>query len=155
MAKTATKVRKKIKKNVAEGIAHVHASFNNTIITITDRQGNALSWATSGGAVFKGRHAAGISHNGLNRAGNSDRRCNGGPEPGPVRNQAAAAFLAAFLRGLAAVLASALGAAAFLATFLRPFGSGAASADAARSVSMTSAIGAQSPARYPIFRMRR
>ena len=46
MAKTATKVRKKVKKNVAEGIAHIHASFNNTIITITDRQGNALSWAT-------------------------------------------------------------------------------------------------------------
>ena len=39
---------------VSEGIAHVHASFNNTIITITDRQGNALSWATSGGAGFKG-----------------------------------------------------------------------------------------------------
>ena len=47
-------MRKKVKKNVAEGIAHVHASFNNTIITITDRQGNALSWATSGGAGFKG-----------------------------------------------------------------------------------------------------
>jgi small subunit ribosomal protein S11 len=54
MAKTAAKVRKKVKKNVAEGIAHVHASFNNTIITITDRQGNALSLATSGGAGFKG-----------------------------------------------------------------------------------------------------
>ena len=50
----ATRVRKKVKKNVSEGIAHVHASFNNTIITITDRQGNALSWATSGGAGFKG-----------------------------------------------------------------------------------------------------
>ncbi len=50
----ATRVRKKVKKNVAEGIAHIHASFNNTIITITDRQGNALSWATSGGAGFKG-----------------------------------------------------------------------------------------------------
>ncbi len=50
----ATRVRKKIKKNVSEGIAHIHASFNNTIITITDRQGNALSWATSGGAGFKG-----------------------------------------------------------------------------------------------------
>src|SRR3954465_13400581 len=50
----AGRVRKKVKKNVAEGIAHVHASFNNTIITITDRQGNALSWATSGGAGFKG-----------------------------------------------------------------------------------------------------
>jgi small subunit ribosomal protein S11 len=54
MVKAATRVRKKVKKNVAEGIAHVHASFNNTIVTITDRQGNALSWATSGGAGFKG-----------------------------------------------------------------------------------------------------
>src|SRR3954469_11193601 len=50
----AQRVRKKVKKNVAEGIVHVHASFNNTIITITDRQGNALAWATSGGAGFKG-----------------------------------------------------------------------------------------------------
>ena len=50
----AQRVRKKVRKNVADGIAHVHASFNNTIITITDRQGNALSWATSGGAGFKG-----------------------------------------------------------------------------------------------------
>ena len=39
---------KKARKNVLDGIAHVHASFNNTIITITDRQGNTLSWATSG-----------------------------------------------------------------------------------------------------------
>ncbi|SRR5258706_1701942 len=56
MAKTAAaqRVRKKVKKNVAEGVAHVHASFNNTIITITDRQGNALSWATSGSQGFKG-----------------------------------------------------------------------------------------------------
>ena len=53
-ASGASRVRKKIKKNVSDGIAHVHASFNNTIITITDRQGNALSWATSGGAGFKG-----------------------------------------------------------------------------------------------------
>ncbi|MCC7327827.1 MAG: 30S ribosomal protein S11 [Burkholderiales bacterium] len=50
----AARVRKKVKKNVTEGVAHIHASFNNTIITITDRQGNALSWATSGGAGFKG-----------------------------------------------------------------------------------------------------
>ena len=50
----AQRVRKKIRKNVADGIAHVHASFNNTIITITDRQGNALSWATTGSAGFKG-----------------------------------------------------------------------------------------------------
>jgi small subunit ribosomal protein S11 len=54
MAKANTRVRKKVKKNVAEGIAHIHASFNNTIITITDRQGNALSWATPGSAGFKG-----------------------------------------------------------------------------------------------------
>src|SRR5512132_2947761 len=47
----AGRTRKKVKKNVSEGIAHIHASFN---ITITDRQGNALSWATSGGAGFKG-----------------------------------------------------------------------------------------------------
>src|ERR1700752_960393 len=53
-APTAARARKKVKKVVSEGIAHVHASFNNTIITITDRQGNALSWATSGGAGFKG-----------------------------------------------------------------------------------------------------
>lgn len=54
MVKANLRVRKKIKKNVAEGIAHIHASFNNTIITITDRQGNALSWATAGGSGFKG-----------------------------------------------------------------------------------------------------
>src|SRR5512134_578578 len=54
MAKPSTKVRKKVKKNVAEGVAHVHASFNNTIITITDRQGNAISWSTSGAQGFKG-----------------------------------------------------------------------------------------------------
>jgi len=54
MAKDNNRVKKKVKKSVVEGIAHVHASFNNTIITITDRQGNALSWATSGGAGFKG-----------------------------------------------------------------------------------------------------
>ena len=50
----AARVRKKVKINIAEGVVHVHASFNNTIITITDRQGNALTWATSGGAGFKG-----------------------------------------------------------------------------------------------------
>src|SRR5438105_134746 len=50
----AQRVRKKVRKNVADGIAYVHASFNNTVITITDRQGNALSWATSGSQGFKG-----------------------------------------------------------------------------------------------------
>jgi small subunit ribosomal protein S11 len=50
----AAKTKKKIKRVVTDGVAHVHASFNNTIVTITDRQGNALSWATSGGAGFRG-----------------------------------------------------------------------------------------------------
>ena len=54
MAKPAAKTRKKVKKTVTDGVAHVHASFNNTIITITDRQGNALCWATSGGSGFRG-----------------------------------------------------------------------------------------------------
>jgi small subunit ribosomal protein S11 len=54
MAKPAARPRKKIKKTVVDGIAHIHASFNNTIVTITDRQGNALSWATSGGSGFRG-----------------------------------------------------------------------------------------------------
>lgn len=46
--------KKRIKREVADGIAHVHATFNNTIITITDRKGNALSWATAGGSGFRG-----------------------------------------------------------------------------------------------------
>lgn len=54
MAKPATKSRKRIKQQVIDGIVHVHASFNNTIITITDRKGNTLSWATAGGSGFRG-----------------------------------------------------------------------------------------------------
>jgi small subunit ribosomal protein S11 len=54
MAKTAIRTRKKVKKQVADGLAHIHASFNNTIITLTDRQGNTLSWATAGGSGFRG-----------------------------------------------------------------------------------------------------
>jgi len=54
MANSSARQRKRVKKNVVDGVAHVHASFNNTIITITDRQGNALSWATSGGCGFRG-----------------------------------------------------------------------------------------------------
>lgn len=54
MAKAPTRARKRVKKNVVDGVAHIHASFNNTIITITDRQGNTLSWATAGGAGFRG-----------------------------------------------------------------------------------------------------
>ena len=48
------KIKKKAKRTVVDGIAHVHASFNNTIITLTDRAGNALAWATAGGAGFRG-----------------------------------------------------------------------------------------------------
>lgn len=55
MAKPGAKgTRKKISRTIADGIAHVHASFNNTIVTITDRQGNTLSWATAGGSGFRG-----------------------------------------------------------------------------------------------------
>ncbi len=54
MAKASSRTRKKVKKVVTDGVAHIHASFNNTIITITDRQGNALSWATAGGSGFRG-----------------------------------------------------------------------------------------------------
>ena len=48
------RTRKKVRKNVSDAVAHIHASFNNTIITITDRQGNTLTRATAGGAGFKG-----------------------------------------------------------------------------------------------------
>ncbi len=94
MAKAPRK--KKIKKNVVEGIAHINASFNNTIVTITDRQGNALSWATAGGSGFRGSRkstpfAAGVA---AERAGNAAKeygvknvevRVNG---PGPGRESA-------------------------------------------------------------------
>ena len=96
----AARVRKKVKKNVAEGIAHVHASFNNTIITITDRQGNALSWATSGGAGFKGSRkstpfAAQVAAEAAGRAAvecgikNLDVRVKG---PGPGRDSSVRAL---------------------------------------------------------------
>ncbi|HEU4618159.1 MAG TPA: 30S ribosomal protein S11 [Gammaproteobacteria bacterium] len=51
---TTTRVRKKVKRQILDAVAHIHASFNNTIVTITDRQGNALAWATAGGCGFKG-----------------------------------------------------------------------------------------------------
>lgn len=57
MAKAAGKqknVKKKAKRVVVDAVAHVHASFNNTIVTITDGQGNTLSWATAGGSGFRG-----------------------------------------------------------------------------------------------------
>ncbi len=54
MANKPTRTRKRVKKHVVDGMAHIHASFNNTIVTITDRQGNALAWATAGGSGFRG-----------------------------------------------------------------------------------------------------
>jgi small subunit ribosomal protein S11 len=50
----ATKTRKKEKKNIASGIVHIQATFNNTIITITDTQGNAISWSSAGSLDFRG-----------------------------------------------------------------------------------------------------
>ncbi len=54
MATSSTRTKKRVKTTVIDGIAHIHASFNNTIITITDRQGNTLGWATAGGSGFRG-----------------------------------------------------------------------------------------------------
>ncbi len=54
MAKPQSRQKKKVKKVVTDAVAHIHASFNNTIVTISDRQGNALAWATAGGSGFRG-----------------------------------------------------------------------------------------------------
>ena len=54
MAKEATRVKKRERKNIVTGIAHVAASFNNTMITITDAQGNTIAWASAGAQGFKG-----------------------------------------------------------------------------------------------------
>ena len=99
--------RKKVKKHVTDAIAHVHASFNNTIITITDRQGNTLSWATSGGCGFRGSRKstpfaaqtaaekAGRSAVELYSLKNVDVRVNG---PGPGRESAVRALNACGLK---------------------------------------------------------
>lgn len=103
MVKAASRTRKKVKKNVSEGIAHIHASFNNTIVTITDRQGNALSWSTAGGAGFKGSRkstpfaaqiAAEIAGKAAQECGvkNLEVRIKG---PGPGRDSAVRALNAA------------------------------------------------------------
>ena len=108
MAKPSAKpTRKKVKKTVADGIAHIHASFNNTIITITDRQGNALSWATAGGSGFRGSRKstpfaaqvaaekAGKSAIELYGLKNLDVKING---PGPGRESAVRALNTCGLR---------------------------------------------------------
>ena len=53
-AKAAARVRKKVKKTVVDGVAHINASFNNTIVTVTDTEGNTISWGSAGSAGFKG-----------------------------------------------------------------------------------------------------
>jgi small subunit ribosomal protein S11 len=102
----AQRVRKKVRKNVADGIAHVHASFNNTIITITDRQGGALAWASSGGQGFKGSRkstpfAAQVAAENAGRAAqeqgikNLDVRIKG---PGPGRESSVRALASLGIR---------------------------------------------------------
>ncbi len=54
MAKAPERVKKRERKNITSGVAHVNASFNNTMITITDAQGNTISWSSSGSMGFKG-----------------------------------------------------------------------------------------------------
>ncbi|MFA5940979.1 MAG: 30S ribosomal protein S11 [Sinimarinibacterium sp.] len=104
-AATAAK-RKKVKKNVTEGVAHIHASFNNTIIMITDRQGNTLSWSTAGAAGFKGSRkstpfAAQVAADKAAQAAmehgvkNVEVRVNG---PGPGRESAVRALNAAGIK---------------------------------------------------------
>ena len=107
MAKPAPQVRKKARTSVAEGVAHIHASFNNTIITITDRQGNTLSWATSGGSGFRGSRKSTpfAAQTAAEKAGktavelyslkNVDVRVNG---PGPGRESAVRALNACGLK---------------------------------------------------------
>jgi small subunit ribosomal protein S11 len=107
MAKPAPQVRKKARSSVSDGVAHIHASFNNTIVTITDRQGNTLSWATSGGSGFRGSRKstpfaaqvaaekAGKSAIELYSLKNVDIRVNG---PGPGRESAVRALNACGLK---------------------------------------------------------
>ena len=97
----ATQVRKKTRTSVSDGVAHIHASFNNTIVTITDRQGNTLACATSGGSGFRGSRKstpfaaqvaaekAGKSAIELYSLKNVDIRVNG---PGPGRESAVRAL---------------------------------------------------------------
>ena len=107
MAKAPVRTRKRVKKQVSDGMAHIHASFNNTIVTITDRQGNTLAWATSGGSGFRGSRKstpfaaqvaaekAGKSAIELYSLKNVDIRVNG---PGPGRESAVRALNACGLK---------------------------------------------------------
>ena len=106
-AGAATQVKRKTRSSVSDGVAHIHASFNNTIVTITDRQGNTLAWATSGGSGFRGSRKstpfaaqtaaekAGRSAIELYSLKNVDVRVNG---PGPGRESAVRALNACGLK---------------------------------------------------------
>ena len=99
--------RKKARSEVSDGVVHVHASFNNTIITVTDRQGNALTWSTAGGSGFRGSRkstpfAAQVAAEKAGRTAmelysmkNVDVKVNG---PGPGRESAVRALNACGLR---------------------------------------------------------
>ena len=110
MAKSAAsksqRVRRKVRKSVSDGVAHIHASFNNTIITISDRQGNALSWASAGAQGFKGSRkstpfAAQVASDNAGRAAmeqgikNLDVEIKG---PGPGRESSVRALAALGIR---------------------------------------------------------
>lgn len=98
---TAAKAKKKARKTVVDGIAYIHASFNNTIITITDRHGNALTWSAAGAVGFKGSRkstpfAAQVAAEKAGRTANQEYgmrslevRVNG---PGPGRESAVRAL---------------------------------------------------------------
>ncbi len=99
--------RKKVRGEVTDGVVHIHASFNNTIISVTDRQGNALTWATAGGSGFRGSRKstpfaaqvaaekAGRTAMEVYRMKNVDVKVNG---PGPGRESAVRALNACGLR---------------------------------------------------------
>jgi len=70
MGKEATRVRRRERKNIASGVAHVNSSFNNTTITITDAQGNTIAWSSAGTMGFKGSRDTGSeTTDGRGRAG--------------------------------------------------------------------------------------
>ena len=75
MAKEPARVKRRERKNITSGVAHVNASFNNTMITITDAQGNTISWSSAGAMGFKGsRKSTPFAHLCVTR-----RRLNRGP----------------------------------------------------------------------------
>ena len=106
MAQQPARARKKVKRQILDAVAHIHASFNNTIVTITDRQGNALGWATAGGCGFKGSRKS----TPVCRSGRGGTRRHGGTDygvknlevrvkgPGPGRESAVRALNAVGFR---------------------------------------------------------